>query len=296
MEKVYPIIKGFISSQLFLPIVGLLMGGIMVLIAKKGKLLSDKRAVIYILLSCIVLGVFGVLGFLQVNFMPWGYIGLQCIYLFLGYLNFDLLKTYVKNLQGAAFWKIFIVLILQIFISAAIFSFIFNIGNNFTYGIWASTSLLTLLIIPLFKQTFVSYLRIPMEIYKIKTYEAIEKEIPMVPIDNDTLLVYEIEIYKNPQDEKPIRLKAKSTQNMVFEDWFELILLDYNQQKTASPVEYFDEKDPYGWIFYTKPSFFSPRKYIDGALSFKENKLLEKHLIIARRVRGTKKKETEEIS
>ncbi|MCK9156984.1 MAG: TssN family type VI secretion system protein [Paludibacteraceae bacterium] len=41
----------------------------------------------------------------------------------------------------------------------------------------------------------------------------------------------------------------------------------------------------YGWIFYTKPSFFRPRKYLDPDLSFADNKFKENQLIIAKRVR-----------
>ena len=168
--------------------------------------------------------------------------------------------------------------------SIALFSLFFNISNDFKYGFWASTCLLSIVVSPLFVQTFQSYLKIPIEIYKIRTYDGNSLNNSSSPIENENLLVFEIEFYKNLTDEKPIRLKATATKEMIFGDWFELIISDYNARKTSSLIEYYDKKEEYGWIFYTKPSLFSPKKYIDPDLSFQENKLPEKNMIIGSRI------------
>lgn len=288
-------LQKLITSQLLIPLITLLLGIIVIFIAKKNQLLSDKKAVFYVLLSSVIFSVFGVLGYLQVDFMPYAYIGLQVLYLIFGYFNYQLIAFYIKPLKDSLFWKKSLVLFIQLLISGAIFSFIFNLVNDFKYGIWASSCLLSLFVAPLFEQTFQSYLRIPIEIYKMKVYEPNNKGIPVVPIDTEELLVYEIEVYRNANDTKPIRLKAKSTKGMIFGDWFELILSDYNQRKFSTPIEYYDVDDPYGWVFYVKPSFFLPQKYVDPDLSFQGNKLSEKHLIIAKRVRQQNKAINDEV-
>lgn len=288
-------LQKLITSQLLIPLITLLLGIIVIFIAKKNQLLSDKKAVFYVLLSSVIFSVFGVLGYLQVDFMPYAYIGLQVLYLIFGYFNYQLIAFYIKPLKDSLFWKKSLVFFIQLLISGAIFSFIFNLVNDFKYGIWASSCLLSLFVAPLFEQTFQSYLRIPIEIYKMKVYEPNNKGIPVVPIDTEELLVYEIEVYRNANDTKPIRLKAKSTKGMIFGDWFELILSDYNQRKFSTPIEYYDVDDPYGWVFYVKPSFFLPQKYVDPDLSFQGNKLSEKHLIIAKRVRQQNKAINDEV-
>ena len=280
----YSFIQTLLTAQFILPIIAILMGVIAIFVAKKQQLLSDKKAVLYIVLSSLIFSLFGWLGFLQVDFMPIGYVLLQLLYLVIGYFNYIYLKEFCKSLNDSPFWKCFLVLLIQLFMSIALFSLFFNISNDFKYGFWASTCLLSIVVSPLFVQTFQSYLKIPIEIYKIRTYDGNSLNNSSSPIENENLLVFEIEFYKNLTDEKPIRLKAKATKEMIFGDWFELIISDYNARKTSSLIEYYDKKEEYGWIFYTKPSLFSPKKYIDPDLSFQENKLPEKNMIIGSRI------------
>ena len=280
----YSFIQTLLTAQFILPIIAILMGVIAIFVAKKQQLLSDKKAVLYIVLSSLIFSLFGWLGFLQVDFMPIGYVLLQLFYLVIGYFNYIYLKEFCKSLNDSPFWKYFLVLLIQLFMSIALFSLFFNISNDFKYGLWASTCLLSIVVSPLFVQTFQSYLKIPIEIYKIRTYDGNSLNNSSSSIENENLLVFEIEFYKNLTDEKPIRLKAKATKEMIFGDWFELIVSDYNARKTSSLIEYYDKKDEYGWVFYTKPSLLSPKKYIDPDLSFQENKLPEKNMIIGTRI------------
>ena len=280
----YSFIQTLLTAQIILPIIAILMGVIAVFVAKKQQLLSDKKAVLYVVLSSLLFSVFGWLGFLQVDFMPIGYVLLQLFYLVMGYFNYIYLKEFCKSLIDSPFWKFLLVILIQLLISIALFSLFFNISNDFKYGFWASTCLFLIVVSPLFVQTFQSYLKIPIEIYKIRTYDGNTLNNSSSSIENENLLVFEIEFYKNLTDEKPIRLKAKATKEMIFGDWFELIISDYNARKTSSLIEYYDKKEEYGWIFYTKPSLFSPKKYIDPDLSFQENKLSEKNMIIGSRI------------
>lgn len=279
-----PVFEKIVTSYLLFPIIAFLMGFFVMLVAKKNKLLQDKKAIFYVLLSGIVISIPGLLGYLRVNFMPYGYLSIQVLYLFLGYVNLRLLFRFVKSLSGKASGYVFLFLFVQILIGWALFSVWFNLTNDFQYGFWAGSSVFSLLVVPLFAEAFNAYLRIPVEIYKMRIYDPRDIEYTPAPVDTEEFLVYEIEIYKTPADRKPIRLKAKSTSNMVFGDWFELIVTDYNQKRIKSPIEYYSSEHPYGWIFYIKPSFFRPRKYIDPEMSFLENNLPEKYLIVSKRV------------
>ncbi len=280
-----PIAGKIFTSYLLFPIIAFLMGFVVILVAKKNKLLQDKKAIFYLLLSGCILSVPGLLGYLEVGFMPYGYLICQVLYLIVGFINLRLLLHFVRGLNEKAFGFTYLLLIVQVVIGWALFSVWFNLTNDFQYGIWAGSCILSLLVLPLFKETFNVYLKIPVEIYKMRIYSAKNIEYAPAPIDTEEFLVYEIEIYKTLSDRKPIRLKAKSTGDLIFGDWFELIISDYNQKKASNPIDYFDSESPYGWIFYTKPSFFKPRKYIDPDISFQENNLQERHLIVSKRVK-----------
>ena len=157
----YSFIQTLLTAQFILPIIAILMGVIAIFVAKKQQLLSDKKAVLYIVLSSLIFSLFGWLGFLQVDFMPIGYVLLQLLYLVIGYFNYIYLKEFCKSLNDSPFWKFFLVLLIQLFMSIALFSLFFNISNDFKYGFWASTCLLSIVVTPLFVQTFQSYLKIP---------------------------------------------------------------------------------------------------------------------------------------
>lgn len=235
-----PIIGKIFTAYLLLPIITILMGLVVLIVAKKNKLLSDKKAIIYLLSSTLVLALPGLLGYLNVNFMPYGYIGLEVFYLFLGYFNSVLLKRMIVTLKDRSFGWTFLLLLLQTGIGLALFSVLFNLTNDFQYGVWAGTCLLSFLVIPLFEQAFQAYLVIPVEIYKMRIYEEnrpTSLTLQTAPIDTNELLVFEIEIYKSPLDSKPIRLKAKAKKDMIFGDWYELIISDYNQKKFSAPID-----------------------------------------------------------
>ena len=280
-----PIVGKIFTGYLLFPIIAFLMGFVVILVAKKNKLLQDKKAIFYLLLSGVILSILGLLGYLGVNFMPYGYLVCQIFYLIMGFFNLRLLLRFVKGLSERAFGFTCLFLLVQIAIGWSLFSVWFNLTNDFQYGVWAGSCTLTLFVLPLFEGAFNVYLKIPVEIYKMRIYNAKSTEYAPAPIDTKEFLVFEIEIYKTPNDRKPIRLKAKSTEGLIFGDWFELIILDYNQKKSTTPIDYFNSESPYGWIFYVKPSFFKPRKYVDPDMSFRENNLQERHLIVSKRVK-----------
>jgi 3-phenylpropionate/cinnamic acid dioxygenase small subunit len=94
----------------------------------------------------------------------------------------------------------------------------------------------------------------------------------------------EIELYKTVNDTMPTKIKVKAPDNMTFDVWFMMFLTDYNYKFPREPIEYDDPASSYSWIFYVKRSFFVPRKYIDHELSIAENRIKEKHTILAKRV------------
>ncbi len=273
-----------LTSYLLTPILAMIMGLISYFMAKKNKLLSNRKMIFLILLISVLLCVPALLGFVHYEFMPYLYVTLMVVYLIAGYYNVLFLKRYLQNVKKEnSFPVIFFFQFVMMFIGAALFVTVFNLCSELKFGIWACTCMLSFIFPPLFWETYNKYMSIPPEVFKAWKYSDKEAMPDVIP-DYDRLMVMEIELYKTLQDTAPMKIKAKAPDNITFGDWFKLFLIDYNYKFPLEPIEFQDSAVKYSWIFYVKRSFFLPRKYIDYELTILENKIKEKYTILAKRV------------
>lgn len=280
----------FIITYVLMPLIAIIMGVIAYFLAKKNKLLKNKKLIVYIIIGSLLLSLPGFLGFIDYWFMPYAYIGLQVLYLLLGWYNIKLVRRFYPDIEKAGeekpYYVEFFIHFIMMFIGAAFFSLIFNLVNELQYGLWACTCLITFILPTLFKKTYDSYMNIPLEIYKVWKYSDNADLSHFDVMDYNKLHVMELEVFKEVSDPTPSKIKAKAPDNMPFGIWFQKFLADYNTKFPTTPIDVRDRatSEIYSWIFYVKPSFFLPRKYIDYELSIIENKLKEKYTIIVKRV------------
>lgn len=274
----------FLSSYLLMPILAAIFGFFAYFLAKKNKLLRNKKLIFFVLLGSVVLSLPGLFGFIDYWFMPYVYILLQILYLVLGWYAIRMIKQFLPTSEnGIPYYMEFFICFLMMFIGAAFFSLIFNLCNELKYGLWACTCLLTFLFPSLLAKTYAVYMLIPLEIHNVWKYSNNEDLSSFELMDYNKLMVMELEIFKRVNDLLPSKVKAKAPDNMPFGIWFQKFLTDYNLKFPRTPIDVMDQ-EAYGWIFYVKRSFFRPRKYINAELSIVENKIKEKHTIIAKRV------------
>ena len=95
----------FVVNYLLFPVIVLIFGLLSVVIAKKNKLLSDKKAVITVLLSSLLYSSFGLSGFFGMEFMPYVYLFqlARSDYGYLQYLTTD--TDSAKMLLDFAIWR-----------------------------------------------------------------------------------------------------------------------------------------------------------------------------------------------
>lgn len=280
-----PIVINFLLLYLLMPIIGVILGAVMFVIAKKNKLLDNKKAIFYFLISIVILAAPALLGFIHYWFMPYAYTGLLILYLFLGYYNLKVLKKIVPALKEKPYYIEFIFVFVLTIVSACIFSLVFNLCNELKYGLWACTCLIPFLFATLFLKAYKSYMDIPIEIYQKWSYYNEHQEMTAEFFDPEKIIVVELEMFKNVQDLEPLNIKAKSSEITPFGIWFKTFLDDYNKKSPNNPIVYSDQANSYGWTFYTLSSIFGRKKYIDASLSFAENKIKEKNVILAKRVK-----------
>jgi hypothetical protein len=271
-------------SYLLMPLLALILIIIVWLLSKKNKLLKNKKFIFYVLLSGLILAIPSLLGFIDYLFMPYVYIGLQILYLLLGWLNIKYIHKHMKEVAQRPYVFEIMLLCTVTLLGMALFSIVFNLCNELQYGLIASTCLLPYLFISIYRQTYLAYVNIPLEIFKVWTYSA-NSMVDKGKLDMNNLMVIDIELFKNTNDTDLLRITAKASDDITFSGWFEIFLTDYNKKSPLSPIYYYDEAEPYSWIFYVKSSFLMRSKYIDPDLSFKENKIRPHSAVYARRVK-----------
>ncbi|RFM25604.1 TssN family type VI secretion system protein [Deminuibacter soli] len=278
-------IKSVFTSYLFLPLISAIMVVVMAIFNKKNRIMSNRRLIVAVLITGLVLGIPGLLGALDLNFMPWGFLLCQLIYLLLGALAVYLLSKHnpdaVERQKGMTFFMGLIACLLGIFL----FQLGFNYFNELRYGYLAATSVLVFMLPLVFWWSYMAMIAIPSEIYHVWYYPRETYHIDMDHLDFDRLKVLELELYKTAEDATPLKVKVKAPPNMAFGIWFKKFIDDYNQKFPASSIRYASVAEgSYGWIFYLKPSFFKRKSFVDPGLSIEQNEIREKYTIFARRV------------
>jgi hypothetical protein len=283
----------FLVLYLLLPLIGILLGGVMYVVAKKNKLLGNKKAIFYFLLSSILLAIPALFGFIDYGFMPYIYIGLAVLYLVLGYVNLKVLETVIDGLDEKPYYVEYLCVFVVLFIGAALFSLVFNLCNELQYGLWACTCLLPFLLPSLFRKAYQAYMNIPLEVYTIWSYNKETREMLPEYLDYNKIIVVELELFKQVSDTKPLNIKAKASDHLPFGIWFKVFIDDYNKKSPLHPVASSDPEDTHGWIFYVNTRILGRKKYIDPELSFAKNRIKEHNIIIAKRVQHRKEIEIE---
>ena len=99
-----PVTQHLISSYLLMPLLTVIFGIAAYFVARKNRLLNNKRLIVYLLVCSIVLALPGLSGFMDYNFMPYIYILLVILYWIGGYYNrFVLRKVFSSGKEMPSF-------------------------------------------------------------------------------------------------------------------------------------------------------------------------------------------------
>lgn len=270
--------KSLTMSYLIYPLLGLVLVGLGIFIAKKNELLANKRLVISFFVSILVLTLPALGGLLDYNFMPYGYTFLLLLYAILGWYNIKLIRWIFKD--GCSFKVLIIFFLFQQLIAMALFALVFNLCNEMHFGILASASMIPFIITPIFIKTYDMFMDIPIPIYEVWKYS--ESEYPEEYYDPGTLQVIQIEIYKSINDPEPTKINAKAPEEIEFGRWFRRMLDDYNTRSPLSPIETQAGIEDTGWVFYVRT--FLSKHIIDSKKNIAANKIKNKYIVVAKRV------------
>ncbi len=249
-----------------------------------------KVIIIYFLLCSLCLAIPGFFGFAGNLFNPYWYLIAQIIYLIFGIIHVNLLHVYFKkhidSLSLSILFETLLTLTCMAF-GGYLFVLIFDWMSKGTgYSLMAATSVIIFIVPLVFYYCYVQFISIPFDIYKTWRFSPDQKPPDFEGADFDKLMVLNVELSKNLEDANRFRIKAKTLPTGVtFGDWFYRVVDDYNHKNPGSVIHLLDnEKESYYWIFYTKKSFFSFRKYIDFDRDITSNNISENEVVICKRV------------
>lgn len=157
-----PVTQHLISSYLLMPLLTVIFGIAAYFVARKNRLLNNKRLIVYLLVCSIVLALPGLSGFMDYNFMPYIYILLVILYWIGGYYNrYVLRKVFSSGKEMPSFGIQCLMTVTVVLLGAGIFSVVFNLCNELQYGVWASTCILPFVFPLLYTQTVKAILTYP---------------------------------------------------------------------------------------------------------------------------------------
>ena len=89
--------------------------------------------------------------------------------------------------------------------------------------------------------------------------------------DSDTLyinrersIVMDVDIFRRVDDPASERITGKASEDIIFGQWFQRMIDDCNLKSPLRPSYIRMKEEPItNGVFYTKPSFFKRRRYID---------------------------------
>jgi len=283
-------VKGIFFRYIFVPLLAVIMMVILGVIRRNKPAIKIRVIIIYVLLCSLCLAIPGFFGFSRNLFNPYWYLISQIIYLLLGIVHVNLLhKFFKKHIQSFGLSILFesVLSITCVLLGGYLFVLIFNwISKGQGYPVMAATSALIFFVPMVFYYSYIQFISIPVDIYRTWRYSPDQKPPNFEGADFDRLMVLNVELSKNIEDANRFRIKAKTLPTGVtFGDWFFRVVDDYNHKNPKSIIHLTDqEKEPYYWIFYTKKSFFSFRKYIDFDLDINTNNISENEVVICKRV------------
>lgn len=166
------------------------------------------------------------------------------------------------------------------------FLFLFRIFNKDGLQNIMAASALFFLVPLLVYQTFKKATQIPPKILKQWFYPVHEEIEEPQESKLKNLLVISFEFKKQTGAEHYTNFRAKAPKDMEVGELFYYFINDYNERHTNSKIQFIDKKgEPYGWIFYKKPRWYSIfTRYIDAEKTTFINNIHENDIIICNRL------------
>ena len=247
---------------------------------------ETKTKIYYAVISCLVMGALGALGyFIAANAMIW-FVCLSLLYLLLGVAHLYLLPYFKLFVQENSFGSKMGFSILLTFFSMLLFfvTFYFCSRKSFYSSLFPFT--LLGLLLPLWVERLVYLaLAIPGKVYKQWHYP--EKPI-VTDMDNIDLKNFAIITYmfsKQHGDTEKTNFQTKAPYDIRLGDLFYFFLQEWNYKYPQGNIQYKEaDGKTFGWLFFVQDKWWKPKHFLDPDKTIRDNEIKVNELVKTLRV------------
>jgi hypothetical protein len=275
----------FFYHYLLLPLLALALAIVVLVINHRKGLLSNGQLGLLVVMYCLPMALAGLLGMQDLLFMPWLYLLAQLVFLLVGggfLWHLHQVLGPEEQLSSFAYALVGLILALGCFL----FSVVFDYFSDLNYGLWASTCLLPVYVPLLFAKAYTRLLAIPDEVRQEWYYSAQRPNLNLDHSNAYRLLIVGVELDRQPSArDSRLKAKARIAPDMLFGDWFQSFLNDYNHNFPEDPIYTgLVNGQPCAWRFHSvRRGLLRRRRPIDAELTVARNHLNERCTIVATR-------------
>ena len=251
----------FFFKYLLAPIMAAIMLALLGSLKSVRQKLSMKKVIIFSLLAGLCLGLPSLFGFLRNEFVWGGLILSVIIYLGLGILFLQVVKSkFIKvNDERSPILEILLIITSSI-IGMWVYYLVFDwTSNGLPYTIWAMLNLLWFTVPYFVDRSFLLFRKIQPPIY---------------------------ELWKTPDSVYAV-LSVRLPDGISLGDWFNWFIEDQNKRFPSAPIDTRMDTPESGWIFYVSKWFEYPLfiRVLDPRLTGTDNQIRKHQTIYIKRVK-----------
>ncbi len=248
------------------------------------KKAAGSRTFWYCFLTLLISAGCGTLSLICENDLERIFLATQVIFFVFGILHVLLMYNLFTwsgkyNFQSELLFSLLVMLLM--YIGFTVTFFILNKSFAFVF----SSALITFIVPLLIHWTFNYSISIPPKDYKKWIYPDKPIVSDMENMDLSNFAVITFVFSKKFGDSALSNFQSKAPYSIRLGDLFYFFVQEWNYKNPGNTIEFnAEEKEPFGWYFYIKKSWWKPMEYLDADLTVKENKISVNAVIITKRV------------
>jgi len=252
-----------------------------------GKGMKDparRKYILYCIFALLAGAVAGMSALIAIEDPQQAYLVLMISFLLLGvihvwcmYSNFDWAGK--NDLSAELLFSIMI----SFFMLAGFIATSYFLTRNFMP---LFTGSMMLFFVPLLlHRAFIYASVIPEKDYKKWLYPDKPVIADMDNIDLSNFAIITFIFSKKDGDHARSNFQSKAPYPIRLGDLFYFFIQEWNHKNPGSTIQYLDENNrTFGWYFYTRKSWWRPKKYLDADHTIRENKIGVNEIIVTERV------------
>ncbi len=280
----------FFNKSQFIPVIyftaAIAFASIFYALKTQNKAISFKVFIIYSIITMLVYGCTGLIGFLQLDNPLKVFIILQMLFFVFGIVHFIFLNKYIASESSGTFLHEAIFTIYIAILGVFAYQIVYFFTPQFEYSLLFTAAQIMFIIPFLVIKSAEQAVLIPEKIYT-KWYfptNEIDFEIPEEQLEDKNIILIEIQVNRGVESSDMIPIRGRAPLKMELGLYFALAITEYNDTNPGKQIKIFDDTDTvFGWNFYFKPKFFSSQEFIDPLVSIRENGIRENDVVIAER-------------